>query len=201
MTRSTPRNRRRATVAATPSDNRPSAAFTGNGSTDAVETMADGWQRTLDITRAVWGASLGTSLEWMRGLGELQQAQAAALRQAGDSIDELATRAEHAPDWPALWAVQASLAGAQWTRAMEGCSELFGQVMQIETRLVERSRADAARLSQRWLGELNGHDEADRSDASDTANAPLAMLAQAQATMSEMSRLWAPALYQTSLPE
>ena len=198
MTRST--SRKRAGPVAAAVSHSPRAAIASNGS-EPAESMADGWQRTLDITRALWGVSLGTSQEWMRGLGEWQQAQATVLRHAGDGIDELAARAEQAPDWPALWAVQASLAGAQWTRAMEGCTELFGQAMQIETRLVERSRNDAARLSQRWLGELNGQDDDDTLDAADGSHAALAMLSQTQAAMNEMSRLWTQALYQTSLPE
>jgi hypothetical protein len=163
-------------------------------------SMEDSWQRTLDITRTMFGASLGASQEWMRGLGDLQQAQATALRHAGESIDEIASQAERAPDWPSLWALQASLAGTQWTRAMEDCGELMEQAMKVEARLVERSRAEATRLSQHWLGEMNGRDVAESTDAFE-AGTPLAMLTQAQATMNEMSRLWAQALYNTSLPE
>jgi hypothetical protein len=163
--------------------------------------MDDGWQRTLDITRTMFGATLNTSQEWMRGLGDWQQAQATALRHAGETIDEIASQAERAPDWPALWALQANLAGTQWTRAMQDCSELIDQAMQIEARLVERGRADAARLSQHLLGEQNGRSlEKVAADTAD-ASAPLALLEQGQATMTELSRLWTQALYRTALPD
>jgi cell division septum initiation protein DivIVA len=196
MSRSTSRSRRPAAAAANPSR-------TGNGSGwVTTPPLEDGWQRTLDITRTLFGATLNTSQAWMRGLGDWQQAQAVALRHAGESIDEIASQAERAPDWPSLWTLQANLAGAQWTRAMQDCSELIDQAMQIEARLVERSRADAARVSQHWLGEKNGREPTARetTDESD-ANAPLALIAQAQQTMTEMSRLWTQALYRTTLPE
>jgi len=193
MSRPTPRGRRPAAAA------KPSSA--GNGSADATAALDDGWQRALDITRTMFGTTLNTSQEWMRGLGDWQQAQAAALRHAGDTVDEIASQAERAPDWPSLWALQANLAGTQWTRAMQQYSELLDQALQIEARLVERGRADATRLSQHWLGELNGGDPvAKAADAAD-ADTPLALIAQAQATMAEMSRLWTHALYRTTLPE
>jgi cell division septum initiation protein DivIVA len=194
MSRSTSRSRRPAAAAANPSR-------TGNGSGLVTQPLEDGWHRTLDITRTWFGATLNTSQEWMRGLGDWQQAQAVALRHAGESINEIASQAERAPDWPSLWTLQANLAGAQWTRAMQDCSELIDQAMQIEARLVERSRADAARVSQHWLGEKNGREHpGDATDEAD-ANAPLALMAQAQQTMTEMSRLWTQALYRTTLPE
>jgi len=194
MSRSTPRSRRPAAAAA-----RSSPA--GNASTSVTQPLDDGWQRTLDITRTMFGATLNTSQEWMRGLGDWQQAQAVALRHAGESIDEIASQAERAPDWPSLWALQANLAGTQWTRAMQDCSELVDQAMQIEARLLERSRADAARLSQHWLGEHNGREQTEDAADDADANAPLALMAQAQQTMTEMSRLWTQALYRTTLPE
>jgi hypothetical protein len=140
----------------------------------------------------------------MRGLGDWQEAQASSLRQASERIQQWAGEAEAAPDWPALWTLQANLAGAQWTQAMQGCSGLIEQAMQIEARLVERSRADATRLSQRWMADLNGGGGGDGEvDAPQSveANPPLAILNQAQATMNEMSRLWTQAFYNTSLPD
>ena len=83
---------------------------------------------------------------------------------------------------------------------MQDCSELIDQAMQIEARFVERSRADAARLSQRWLADVNGGEAEPEKDTAETT-APLAFLGQAQATMSEMSRLWTQALYRTTMPE
>lgn len=162
----------------------------------------DSWQRSLDISRTLLGATLGSSQAWMRGLGDWQEAQASSLRQASERIQQWAGEAEAAPDWPALWALQANLAGAQWTQAMQDCSGLVEQAMRIEARLVERSRADATRLSQRFMADLNGGGggEIDAPESVE-ANAPLAMLNQAQATMNEMSRLWAPALYNTNLPD
>jgi hypothetical protein len=177
----------------------PVAANVG-GSSSVPEPLDAGWQRTLDFSRAMFGASLGTSQEWMRGLGDWQQAQATALRHTGEGIDEVAALAERAPDWPSLWALQANLAGTQWTRAMQDCSELIEQAMQIEARFVERSRADAARLSQHWLTDVNGDEPAPANESAE-AGAPLAFLGQAQATMSEMSRLWTQALYRTTMPE
>jgi len=196
MSPSTPRGRRTAAFAAKPSIE----AGAGSAAVSAAP-MDDGWQRTLDITRTMFGATLNTSQEWMRGLGDWQQAQATALRHAGETIDEIASQAERAPDWPALWALQANLAGTQWTRAMQDCSELIDQAMQIEARLVERGRADAARLSQHLLGEQNGRSlEKVAADTAD-ASAPLALLEQGQATMTELSRLWTQALYRTALPD
>ncbi len=162
----------------------------------------DSGQRSLDVSRALLGATLASSQAWMRGLSDWREAQASALRQASERIQQWAGQAEAAPDWPALWALQANLASAQWTQAMQDCSGLIERAMQIEARLVERSRADATRLSQRWMADLNGGGGGDvDAPESAEANAPLAMLNQAQATMNELSRLWTQALYNTNLPD
>ncbi|MDP1691410.1 MAG: hypothetical protein Q8L49_05555 [Burkholderiaceae bacterium] len=192
MSRNTPRRRRPAAAVAL-----PAAAKGMSGVTEPIE---DRWHRTLGLTRAMLGASLGTSQAWMRGWGDWQQAQAIVLRHAGERIDQIASQAERASDWPALWAVQASLAGTQWTRTMQDCTELIDQAMQIEARLVERSRTDAARLSQHWRGNFDGGEDRDVADTVE-ASAPLAMLGQAQTLMTEMSRLWTQAVYNTSLPD
>ena len=42
--------------------------------------MQDSWQRSLDMSRALLGATLGSSQAWMRGLGDWQEAQASSLR-------------------------------------------------------------------------------------------------------------------------
>ena len=189
MSRTTARSRRARPAASIPATVRP-------------EAMQDSWQRGLDISRTMLGATLGSSQAWMRGLGDLQEAQANSLRQASERLQQWASEAETAPDWPALWALQANLAGAQWTQAMQGCSGLIEQAMQIEARLVERSRADAARLSQRWMVDLNGGGDGE-VDAPGNAEAsgPQALFNQAQATMNEMSRLWTQAFYNTNLPD
>lgn len=201
MTRNTPRSRRPAAKAVA---RRPAV----DASTTGLEPVDAGWQRSLDLTRTMLGASLGASQEWMRGLGEWQQAQALSLRNACDRIGQVAGQAEAAPDWPSLWAVQATLASTQWTQAMQDCSSLIERAMQIEARLVERGRADATRLSQQWLGgpETEAPEAAGARPSSVLADAaeagtPLAMLTQAQAAMSEMSRLWTQALYHTALPD
>jgi hypothetical protein len=193
MSRNTPRSRRAAPAA------RASGA-TADTPNAVLEPIDSGWQRSLDITRTVLGASLGTSQEWMRGLSDWQQAQAASMRSSCERFEQLASQAEVAPDWPSLWALQATLASSQWTQAMQDCSSLLERAMQIEARVVERSRTDATRLSQRWLGDVDGGPGHAAPDALD-ANVPQAMLTQAQATMNDMSRLWTQALYNTKLPE
>ena len=175
---------------------RPAASAPGE-----AEPVHDSWQRSLDISRVMLGATLGSSQAWMRGLGDWQAAQASSLRQASERIQQWAGEAQTAPDWPALWALQANLAGAQWTQAMQGCSGLLEQAMQIEARIIERSRTDATRLSQRWMADLNGGGGDRDAPQSVEANAPLAMLDQAQATLNEMSRLWTQVFYNTSLPD
>lgn len=193
MSRTTTRRRRPATPTYTTIPDSP-------GPGTGVEPLDEGWQRTLDLSRALFGASLGTSQEWMRGLGDWQQAQATALRRAGECIDEVAGQAEGVADWPSLWALQANLAGAQWTRALQDCSELIDQAMQIEARFVERGRSDAVRLSQHWRVDVDDAGTAAAKGAVE-ASAPLALFDQAQQTMGEMSRLWTQALYRTTMPD
>ncbi len=170
------------------------------GSSAELAAADAGWQRTLDLTRALCGASLAGSREWMQGLGDWQQAQAATLRHACPCLEQIADQAEHAPDWPALWASLAKLPGTQWTQAFDDGSTLLARAMQIESRLVERGRADSTSLSQRWLGET-GDGRVRERPAAGEPGAPLAWLGQAQAAMSEMSRLWTQALYDTTLPD
>jgi hypothetical protein len=140
----------------------------------------------------------------MQRLCEWQGAQAAYLEHASERIGEAAGKAEHAPDWPSLLALQANLAGAQWMQAMQDIGALAEQAMQIEGRWIERSRADATRLSQQWVGNpwLPGSvtGPGDVVDVVDV-NTPLAMLTQAQAAMGQVSRLWTQELYDTSLPD
>jgi len=194
MTRNAQRSRRTAAIAATPQ------AGTSETSSADLAAAGDGWQRTLDMTRAMLGVSLESSRDWMQGLGDWQQAQAAALRHAGQCIEQIAEQTKRAPDWPALWASLAKLAGTQWTQAMDDGSALAEQAMQIESRLVERGRTDATRLSQRWMGDAGAGAVRDRPDAVELS-APLVLIGQAQAAMSEMSRLWTQALYDTTLPD
>jgi len=85
--------------------------------------------------------------------------------------------------------------------AMHDVGQLAEQAMQIESRWIERSRADATRLSHQWAGNnWLGSSVAGADDVADV-NTPLAMLTQAQAAMSQVSRLWTQALYDTSLPD
>jgi len=197
MTRTAPRSRKTATkTAATTAPKRAAAA----APRAVVSAGGDGWERTLDMTRAMLGMSLDASREWMQGLGDWQQAQAATLHDACRRIEQFAGQTERAPDWPTLWALQANLAGTQWAQAMDDCTALAEQVMQIESRLVERGRADATRLSQRWLEDLDGAPVGDKSDMTELGS-PLAVIGQAQAAMAEMSRLWTQALYNTALPD
>jgi len=169
----------------------PAAAVPASDATDS------GWQRSLDLTRAMLGASLEASREWMQGLSDWQQAQATSLRHASERIEQAAGQTEQASDWPSLWALQSHLASTQWTQAMDACSGLVEQAMEIESRLVERGRADATRLSQRWLDDLKLAPQ----PGTPGFDAPLAMIGQAQAAMSEVSRLWTHACYNTSLPD
>jgi Phasin protein len=166
----------------------------------APQAMADRWQRTLDITRSVLGASLGSQQAWLRGLGDWREAQVGSLRKACERIEQLADQVEHAPDWPALWAVQAHLAGSQWTQAMQDSTDLIERAMQIESRWVECSRADATRLSQRWLAGPDGVGDVNAPDAT-ASIAPLVLFSQAQEAMNEMSRVWTQVLYNTRLPD
>jgi hypothetical protein len=104
-------------------------------------------------------------------------------------------------DWSALLALQATLAGAQWTQALQDVSALVEQAMAMENRWIARSCSDASRLSQHWLGSGGYWAPGLRDvDAVETAT-PLAMIDQAQAMLGEVSRLWAPVLYDTHLPD
>ena len=160
----------------------------------------DAWQRSLELTRTVLGATLDTSREWMQGLGDLQQAQATTLHHACERIERLTSQTETAADWPSFCAAQAQLAGTQWTQAMDDCSTLFEQAVQIETRLLEHGRADAARWSQRWLDDLQIKPLQSLPTPVDFV-APLAMIGQAHTAVNEMSRLWTQAFYNTNLPD
>ena len=196
MSPKTPRTRRR-TAAAVRTTQRKS----GNGAEVNVDPVDKTWEYTLDLARSMVGSSLGTSRALMQGLCEWQGAQAAFLEQASERIGDAAGKAERVPDWPALLALQANLAGTQWMQAMHDIGQLAEQAMQIESRWIERSRADATRLSQQWAGNnWLGSSVAGADDVADV-NTPLAMLTQAQAAMSQVSRLWTQALYDTSLPD
>jgi hypothetical protein len=103
--------------------------------------------------------------------------------------------------WSSLLAMQATLAGEQWTQALQDMSALVEQAIEVENRWIARSYSDASRLSQHWLG--NGAYWAPGLrdvEAVETAT-PLAMIGQAQAMLNEVSRLWAPVLYDTHLPD
>jgi hypothetical protein len=168
----------------------------------SADTAERGWTDTLEMTRAMFGVSLGTSQEWMKGLCEWQQAQVVALQSATARFGEAAGRAADAPDWPALFALQAELASTQWAEALQEAAHHWTQWLDVESRLFERGREDAARLSQRWLDNagtgwspltavapLPALLDADRETAADS-DTPLAMLGQAQAAWSEMLRVW-----------
>jgi hypothetical protein len=193
MTRKSP-PRRRAPADSTSQAPRPVAT------TAPADAMDSGWQRSLGLTRALLGASLDVSRDWMQGLGDWRQAQATSLRHASERIEQLASQTEQASDWPSLWALQANLASTQWTQAMDDCSALVEQAMQIESRLVERGREDASRLSQRWLDDLQVAPPP-AAPSADGFEAPLAMIGQAQAALGELSRIWTQALYNTALPD
>jgi hypothetical protein len=195
MNRNVQRKRRPPAAAATAS---PAAAI--ETSNAPFEATADGWQQSLDMTRTMFGASLDSSREWLEGLGEWQQAQATALRHACLALEQIAEQARRAPDWPALWASLAKLSGTQWTQAVDDGSALMERAMRIESRLVERGRTDATRLSEHWLGDAAAGATREPPSAAEF-NAPLVFMSQAQAAMNEMSRMWAQALYDTKLPD
>jgi Phasin protein len=184
MARTAPRHQRPTRAAA------PLHAAVSAASIDKAEPT--GFD-TLEVMRAMLGASLGTSQEVLKGLCELQQAQMAALHSASERIGDAAGRAADAPDWASLFALQANLASTQWAQAMQDIATHWSHWMQVESRLLERSQADAVCLSQRWID--NG--SASWSPLADTENqtaadsdTPLAMLGQAQAAWSEMVRVW-----------
>jgi len=137
----------------------------GSGAVTDTAPAQDGWQQALDLTSAMFCASLGNSRDLVQGLAEWQAAQAA------------------------------------WMQTLQDMGALAEQAMQIESRWIERSRADATRLSQHWLG--NGWQPAPAPGAAAVVDPdlPLAMLGQAQAAMNEVSRLWTQALYNTTLPD
>ena len=90
------------------------------------DPMYDSWQRMFDLTQSMLGASFGGPQAWMRGLDEWQQAHADSLRSACERIEQTQTAGQAgtaaASNWPTLWALQANLAGAEWTQAMLGQS-------------------------------------------------------------------------------
>ena len=182
---------RRPARAASPKPVAASADITDLDPADA------GWERALDLTRAMFGASLGMSRELVQGLNSLQRAQAASTQQACERIGELAERLQRAPDWPSLLAAQAALAGTQWTQSMQDLSTLCEQCMQIESRVIDRGRTDATTLSQRWSGDP----EHGRLGPQSALNAPLAMANEAQAAMNEMARWWSNAVQDSVLPD
>ena len=104
-------------------------------------------------------------------------------------------------DWSSMLALQARLAGDQWTQALQDVSALVEQAIETQNRWIARSCSDASRLSQHWLGSAGYRAPGLRDvDAIETAT-PLAMIGQAQAMLNEVSRLWAPVLYDTHLPD
>lgn len=190
MTRIASRTRRPAPAAS-------SKPVTAAGTRTELDPADAGWERALDLTRAMFGASLGMSREVMRGLHMLQQAQAASTQQACERIGELAAQVERAPDWPSLWAAQSALAGTQWTQAMQDVSTLCERCIQIESSVIDRGRTDATRLSQRWSGDP----EHGRLSPAAALSAPLAMANEAQAAMSEMARWWSGSVHDSVLPD
>lgn len=187
MARTPPRHPRPTRAASPKRVAAPPAAASSAGAGEQA------WLGTLDVTRAMFGASLGGSQEVLKGLCELQQAQVAALQDASERIGDAAGRAADAPDWATLFVLQANLASTQWAQALQDMVSHWRHCMQMESRLLERSRADVARLSQRWID--NGSmawpplPEIDSLTAADS-DTPLAMLGQAQAAMSELARVW-----------
>lgn len=184
-----------------PRTRRPNRAATAESAT-APEPITNldpadaGWERTLDLTRAMMGASLHISRDVMQGLYALQRAQAASTRQAGERIAELAGQVERAPDWPALLAAQAALAGTQWTQSMQDLSTLCTQCLQIESSVIDRSRSDATQWSRRLVGDVEAADSAGA-----VLDGPLALARETQAALAEMTRWWSSVAYDTTLPE
>jgi hypothetical protein len=195
MTRNVQRKRPSAGTADT---TKPAAAT--ETSSAPFEAAGDAWQQSLEATRTMLGASLDGSRDWLEGLGEWQQAQAAALRHACLAIEQIADQAKRAPDWPALWTSLAKLGGTQWTQAVDGGSALMERAMRIESRLVEHGRTDAKRLSERWISDPGAGAMHEPPSAAEFS-APLVFVGQAQSALNEMSRMWAQALYDTKLPD
>lgn len=111
-------------------------------------------------------------------------------------------QAKQLPDWPSLLVLQAEMAAAQWTQAVQDVAALLEQAMQVENRWIERSCSDASRLSRQWIGDGTGwlSAPAAAADAVEAAT-PFAVIGQAQEMLGEVSRLWAPVLYDTKLPD
>lgn len=186
MARTPPRHQRPTRAAAPQQAASPAAAPT------ADRTEPVGFDM-LGFTRKMFGASLDTSQQLMRGLCELQQAQAAALHSATERIGDAAGRAAEAPDWGSLFALQANLATTQWAQSMQDIATQWRQWMEVESRVLERGRADAASLSQRWMDSgiapWSPLPDTDSETAADS-DTPLALLGQAQAAWGEMLRVW-----------
>ena len=186
MARTSPRHQRPTRAAPMQQAASPAAA----SASDRTEPVA---LDMLAFTRRMFGASLDTSRQLMRGLCELQQAQAAALHSATERIGDAAGRAAEAPDWGSLFALQANLATTQWAQSMQDIATQWRQWMDIESRVLERGRADAAGLSQRWMGSgiapWSPLPDTDSETAADS-DTPLALLGQAQAAWGEMLRVW-----------
>ena len=191
MTRPAPRTRRPTRAAITQS-------VAARSPVSDVDPADAGWERALDLTRAMLGASLAMSRDLMQGLCTLQQAQAASTRHACERLGEVSGQVERAPDWPSLLAAQAALAGTQWTQSMQDLSALCAQCMQIESHLLDRSRSDATQLSQRFIGNA---DHAPADPAAAALEAPLELARQSQAAMAEMSRWWSSAVRDSVLPD
>lgn len=198
MTRHAPRARRSAAAKPVPS------RVAGSGTAD--DSLEQAWRPPLELARSLLGATLSGSREWVQGLCDWQDAQAACLTHAGERLADAAGQAERATDWPSLWAVQASLASQQWTQALQDMGALVDRALEIENRWLERCQADAARLSQHGSGGGNGWASAPAALAASAASAAeataaLAMLSQAQSAMDQVSRLWAPVLHNTARPD
>lgn len=190
MTRNASRTRRPARTAS----RQPVAMSAVRAELDPADAA---WERALHLTRAMIGASLGMSGELMQGVNSLQRTQAASTQQACERIGELAERVQRAPDWPSLLAAQAALAGTQWTQSVQDLSTLCQQCVQIESRVIERGRTDAANLSQRWPSDS----EFGPMGPQAALTAPLAMANEAQAAMTEMTRWWSNAVHDSVLPD
>lgn len=186
MPRTPPRHQRPTRAAAPQQAATPAAASTADRTEPAGFDM-------LGFTRKMFGASLDTSQQLMKGLCELQQAQAAALHSATERIGDAAGRAAEAPDWGSLFALQANLATTQWAQSMQDIATQWRQWMEVESRVLERGRADAASLSQRWMDSgiapWSPLPDTDSETAADS-DTPLALLGQAQAAWGEMLRVW-----------
>jgi hypothetical protein len=196
MTRTAQRSRRPAATA------KPDPAA-GNAGTALFEPAQDGWQDPLDLARTLFGVTLRNSREWMHSVSQWQGLQAASLQQATARLDDAAGQAEQATDWPALLALQAELARMQWALAVQDLGLMVDQALQLEDRWLERSQSDAARLAQRAAGDRNGRRAAPVASSLPIGddNPALAMFSPAQLALNQMSRLWAPAIYNTALPD